>query len=296
MEKAPSSASSACWSAGLRALGERFTPVRLVLDPIAAACVACTLPPWTSARVRTPDPRPARTLQRSTGSRSFSVPAGGPDLAVLPPARRREPLGGDRRPDAGAAARRVGSGRPQPGPAPGGMQQPGGAYVQWHLEHSIRSLRHVEHVWSRTPVRPPYPHPPGPAPAIPADWCPGTSPWSWTATGAGPSSAGAPHRGSQDGGAAPLRRDQWARIELAFPTCRLRVLHRELARSPDEVRFPDGIQPGRDPPPRGQLNRDGGPGPLGRPRAPGLAQRHHRNSRTPSGMTRATRCSPCNSA
>ena len=61
------------------------------------------------------------------------------------------------------------------------------AYLQWHLEHSIRSLRHVERVlWRRGYVRPiriraglsrrTY---------RPASF-PGTSPWSWTATAAGP--------------------------------------------------------------------------------------------------------------
>ncbi len=65
------------------------------------------------------------------------------------------------------------------------------AYLQWHLEHSIRSLRHVERVlWAY--VRPTRIRAgPGHRTCRPNS-SPGTSPWSWTATGAGPSSAGWP--------------------------------------------------------------------------------------------------------
>src|SRR5580692_1977847 len=49
------------------------------------------------------------------------------------------------------------------------------AYLQWHLEHSIRSLRHVERVLVSRPagVRPPDPHPSGVKPPdLPADLIP----------------------------------------------------------------------------------------------------------------------------
>jgi DNA repair protein RecO (recombination protein O) len=67
------------------------------------------------------------------------------------------------------------------------------AYLQWHLEHSIRSLRHVERVlWRRGYVRPIRIRA-GLSRRIsrPTSF-PGTSPWSWTATGVGLRNEGCP--------------------------------------------------------------------------------------------------------
>jgi len=65
------------------------------------------------------------------------------------------------------------------------------AYLQWHLEHSIRSLRHVERIlWgSVRPIRTRAGHS---RRTYRPNSFPGTSPWSWTATAAGPRSAGCP--------------------------------------------------------------------------------------------------------
>jgi DNA repair protein RecO (recombination protein O) len=81
-----------------------------------------------------------------TGSRSFAVPAGGltcrscrppgaASPAVATVALMRALLRGDwAQADASQARHQV------------ECSSLVAAYVQWHLEHSIRSLRHVEHV------------------------------------------------------------------------------------------------------------------------------------------------------
>ena len=67
------------------------------------------------------------------------------------------------------------------------------AYLQWHLEHSIRSLRHVERVlWRRGCVRPIRIRAGLSRRTYRPTSFPGTSPWSWTATGAGPRSGDCP--------------------------------------------------------------------------------------------------------
>ena len=71
---------------------------------------------------------------------------GRPDLPVLPAGRCGDPGRPDGRPDGRAAAGRLGArGRDQRRHQ---VECSGlvAAYLQWHLEHSIRSLRHVEHV------------------------------------------------------------------------------------------------------------------------------------------------------
>jgi DNA repair protein RecO (recombination protein O) len=84
--------------------------------------------------------------ETTTGSRSFSVAAGGLTCRSCRPAGAASPavatialmralLRGDwARADASQARHQVES------------SSLVAAYVQWHLEHSIRSLRHVEHV------------------------------------------------------------------------------------------------------------------------------------------------------
>jgi DNA repair protein RecO (recombination protein O) len=128
---------------GLRALGERIHDPRLVLDAylLRTLAVAGYAPALDECAVcGTPDP------VNTTGSRSFAVPAGGltcrscrPPGAASPAvstiALMRSLLRGDwAQADTSQARHQVEC---------SGLVA---AYVQWHLEHSIRSLRHVEHV------------------------------------------------------------------------------------------------------------------------------------------------------
>jgi len=169
---------------GLRALGERVHDPRLVLDayllrtlavagyaPALDECAVCgsadpgRRPPAPLSRGTTPGapgPRDSPTrrghasgapplaseaaLGETTGSRSFSVAAGGLTCRSCRPAGAASPavatialmralLRGDwAQADASQARHQVEC---------SGLVA---AYVQWHLEHSIRSLRHVEHV------------------------------------------------------------------------------------------------------------------------------------------------------
>ena len=173
MEKEPVIRQFLLLVGGLRALGERVHDPRLVLDayllrtlavagyaPALDECAVCgsvspggrppASPRASSARGDTPPARPASPTSADpgalTGSLSFSVPAGGltcrscllpgaasPAVATI--ALMRALLGGDwARADASQARHQVEC---------SGLVA---AYVQWHLEHSIRSLRHVEHV------------------------------------------------------------------------------------------------------------------------------------------------------
>ncbi len=147
---------------GLRALGERVHDPRLVLDAylLRTLAVAGYAPALDECAVcgsadpggRPPGPPGAPPLAgeaaagESSGSRSFSVAAGGLTCRSCRPAGAASPavatiglmralLRGDwDRADASQARHQVeGSSLVA-------------AYVQWHLEHSIRSLRHVEHV------------------------------------------------------------------------------------------------------------------------------------------------------
>jgi DNA repair protein RecO (recombination protein O) len=161
---------------GLRALGEGVHDPRLVLDayllrtlavagyaPALDECAICGTPDSASPGGRPPEaPRdsPARRGHASgapplaseaapgetAGSRSFSVAAGGLTCRSCRPAGAASPavatialmralLRGDwAQADASQARHQVES------------SSLVAAYVQWHLEHSIRSLRHVEHV------------------------------------------------------------------------------------------------------------------------------------------------------
>jgi DNA repair protein RecO (recombination protein O) len=152
---------------GLRALGEAEHDPRLVLDayllrtlavagyaPALDECAVCGTPDSVDPGERPPGPPDRRaaagtaeeeTAQRS-GSRVFAVPAGGltcrscrPPGAATPAvatiALMRALLRGDwAQADASQPRHQVEC---------SGLVA---AYVQWHLEHSIRSLRHVEHV------------------------------------------------------------------------------------------------------------------------------------------------------
>ena len=177
MEKEPVIRQFLLLVGGLRALGDGEHDPRLVLDayllrtlavagyaPSLDECAVCGTPdsagpggrppgaPRASlARGDTPAARPTSPASAgeatggTTGSRSFAVPAGGltcrscrppgaasPAVATI--ALMRALLRGDwKHADASQARHQVEC---------SGLVA---AYVQWHLEHSIRSLRHVEH-------------------------------------------------------------------------------------------------------------------------------------------------------
>ena len=131
---------------GLRALGERVHDPRLVLDAylLRTLAVAGYAPALDECAVcGTPD---SASPGESAGSRSFALAAGGltcrscrppgaasPAVATI--ALMRALLRGDwAQSDASQARHQV------------ECSSLVAAYVQWHLEHSIRSLRHVEHV------------------------------------------------------------------------------------------------------------------------------------------------------
>ena len=131
---------------GLRALGERVHDTRLVLDAylLRTLAVAGYAPALDECAVcGTPD---SAGPGESAGSRSFALAAGGltcrscrppgaasPAVATI--ALMRALLRGDWAvADASQARHQV------------ECSSLVAAYVQWHLEHSIRSLRHVEHV------------------------------------------------------------------------------------------------------------------------------------------------------
>jgi DNA repair protein RecO (recombination protein O) len=186
MEKEPLIRQFLLLVGGLRALGERDHDPRLVLDayllrtlavagyaPALDECAVCGTrdsagpggrPPAPLSRETTPGaPGPRASLARGDtpaarptspasageatgGSRSFSIsaggltcrscrPAGAASPAVATVALMRALLRGDwLQADASQARHQV------------ECSSLVAAYVQWHLEHSIRSLRHVEHV------------------------------------------------------------------------------------------------------------------------------------------------------
>ncbi len=144
MEKEPIIRQFLLLVGGLRALGEQVHDPRLVLDAylLRTLAVAGYAPALDECAVcGTPD-----GADSASGSRSFAVPAGGltcrscrppgaasPSVATI--GLMRALLRGDwARADASQARHQVEC---------SGLVA---AYVQWHLEHSIRSLRHVEHV------------------------------------------------------------------------------------------------------------------------------------------------------
>jgi DNA repair protein RecO (recombination protein O) len=134
---------------GLRALGEVEHDPRLVLDAylLRTLAVAGYAPALDECAVcGTPDPGLGEEPAPLSGSRTFAVPAGGltcrscrPPGAATPAVATitlmRALLRGDwAQADASQPRHQVEC---------SGLVA---AYVQWHLEHSIRSLRHVEHV------------------------------------------------------------------------------------------------------------------------------------------------------
>ena len=156
-EKQPAQRQFLLLVGGLRALGEGAHAPRLVLDafllrslavagyaPALDECAVCGSPDLSAAK----EDSEGGTGRRAGGggSRVFAIAAGGltcrscrPAGAVTPSARTVALMGALLRGDwaqADSAERRH------------QVECSGlvAAYLQWHLEHSIRSLRHVEHV------------------------------------------------------------------------------------------------------------------------------------------------------
>jgi DNA repair protein RecO (recombination protein O) len=142
-EKEPAQRQFLLLVGGLRALGEGVHTPRLVLDAylLRSLAVAGYAPALDECAVcGSPD------LAAEGGSRTFAIAAGGltcrscrPAGAATPSAHTIALMGALLRGDwahADAAGRRH------------QVECSGlvAAYLQWHLEHSIRSLRHVEHV------------------------------------------------------------------------------------------------------------------------------------------------------
>jgi len=150
VEKEPSIRQFLLLVGGLRTLGEQAHDPRLVLDAylLRTLAVAGYAPALDECAVcGTPDPvADPQAGPASTGSRAFSVAAGGltcrtcrppgaatPSVATI--ALMRALLRGD--------WAYADASQPRHREECSGLVA---AYVQWHLEHSIRSLRHVEHV------------------------------------------------------------------------------------------------------------------------------------------------------
>ncbi len=146
MEKEPLIRQFLLLVGGLRALGEQVHDPRLVLDAylLRTLAVAGYAPALDECAVcGTPD---SATPGATGGSRSFALAAGGltcrscrppgaASPAVATVALMRALLRGDwAEADASQPRHQV------------ECSSLVAAYVQWHLEHSIRSLRHVEHV------------------------------------------------------------------------------------------------------------------------------------------------------
>jgi DNA repair protein RecO (recombination protein O) len=132
---------------GLRALGERAHAPRLVLDAYLLRTLAVAgYAPALDECALCGAPDPVTGQPAAAGSRAFSVPAGGltcrtcrPPGAASPSVATITLMRALQRGDWAHAD----TSQPRPREECSGLVA---AYVQWHLEHSIRSLRHVEHV------------------------------------------------------------------------------------------------------------------------------------------------------
>jgi DNA repair protein RecO (recombination protein O) len=144
VEKEPAIGEFLLLVGALRALGNEEHGPRLVLDAflLRSLAVAGYAPAIEECAVcGTPD-----TTDRDTGSRVFGIAAGGltcrsckPPGAATPAAQTVGLMGALLRGDWA----RADISHPRHQVECSGLVA---AYVQWHLEHSIRSLRHVEHV------------------------------------------------------------------------------------------------------------------------------------------------------
>jgi DNA repair protein RecO (recombination protein O) len=146
MEKEPAMRQFLLLVGGLRALGDEAHGPRLVLDAflLRSLAVAGYAPALDECAVcGTPD-----TADRGTGSRVFGIAAGGltcrtcrPPGAATPSALTVDLMSALLRGDWA----RADTSQPRHQTECSGLVA---AYVQWHMEHSIRSLRHVEHAAS----------------------------------------------------------------------------------------------------------------------------------------------------
>ena len=173
-------------------------------------------------------------------------------LPGLPPARLRGAGAGDPRAARGAARRRLGGRRRLATPGTAARAAAWStAFLQWHLERGVRSLRLVERR-DPTPRLPAVGEParartrrrsrtrPAPGrPPCPPTWCRGTSRSSWTATAAGPTQRGLPRtKGHEAGEAVAARRRRRRHRGRRHATCRPTPSRpRTGSASPDEVRF-----------------------------------------------------------
>ena len=275
VEKEP--ARAAVPAARRRAAGARrraSTTPRLVLDAFLLRSLAVAGLRAVASTTAPGAARPART----GASRS---PAGGVGLRGLPAARvgdaraasTRRPAGallsGDwarrRRQRAAAPPRGQRARRRVPAVAPGAR-----AALAAAVERDLRRGRRATVSRRPTRLRRAAAAPvrgPAAADRRPASWCRGTSPWSWTATAAGPSSAGCPGPRATRRARRRCSTSSRARSRSASVALRLRLLHRELEALARRGALPHGLQPRRHPPAPRRDARDGRPGPLGRPAA-----------------------------
>lgn len=132
---------------GLRALGEGVHDARLVLDAylLRSLAVAGYAPALDECAVCGAAGPAAAGPEQAAGSRTFAIPAGGltcrrcrPAGAATPSAHTLALMSALLRGDWEHAD----ASQPRHQVECSGLVA---AYLQWHLEHSIRSLRHVEH-------------------------------------------------------------------------------------------------------------------------------------------------------
>ena len=266
-ERAPSLQQYLLLVGGLRSLAGGEHETGLVLDAylLRSLAVAGWAPSFHDC-ARCGAPGPAQGVQPRAAAAPSARPAAPPGSAAPGPADPRAA----RRP----ARRRLGR---SPTPARTQHRREGSglvaAFLQWHLERGVRSLRAggagmTTTRPSRTPSRG------AAAGACPPTSCPGTSRSSWTATAGGPTPAGcrAPRA---------TRRGEAALLDVVAGAIEIGVKHlsayafstENWKRSPDEVRFLMGFNRDVHPPPPRHAQRVGRAGPLGRPAAAAVAQR-----------------------
>ena len=258
----------------LRALSAGSTTRRLVLDAFLLRAMA-------TRGLGASDQRLRRLRRRRARTAAFSVAGRRSGLRRLPPARRRHAS-----PETlvlldALLHGRLGASRTRPSRRH--RREASGlvaAHLQWHLERGLRSLPLVERASRRpdelegrrtvAPCARRHPAPvrrPAAGPAA-ASWCRATWRSSWTATAAGPRSAGCRAPRATSG----ARRSLFDVVEGAIEIGRavpvgVRLLHRELEALARRGALPDGLQPRRDPPPPRRAARAGGAGALGGPPA-----------------------------
>ena len=149
--RSPRCGSSCCWSAGCArwARGPRPAPGARRLPAALARRRRVRARPGRVRGVRDRRSRPptarAGAGGAGGGSRAFAIAAGGLVCRSCRPPGAATAVRPHGRPDERAAARRLGQRRRSERRHQVECSGLVAAYLQWHLEHSIRSLRHVEH-------------------------------------------------------------------------------------------------------------------------------------------------------